>query len=192
MTLAIASPTIDVRTSMKSTRKAVALARPHLRAVVRGPRLPRLADLPGGAADPEGRRHHRWRRRSSPASRSSTASRPGCRPAASSSARVWGHGSYVAPDWSADWLHREAVALAGASAPREQRQPTPSADAADSGAVDARAAATRCGATPTTPPPASSPCRRERAQAIREVARHYDGLFGNDAVARQAARASTR
>ena len=24
---------------------------------------------------------------------------------------VWGHGSYVAPDWSADWLHREAVAL---------------------------------------------------------------------------------
>ena len=24
---------------------------------------------------------------------------------------VWGHGSYVAPDWSADWLHRETVAL---------------------------------------------------------------------------------
>ena len=24
---------------------------------------------------------------------------------------VWGHGSYVAPDWSADWLHREATAL---------------------------------------------------------------------------------
>src|SRR5689334_12379546 len=23
---------------------------------------------------------------------------------------VWGHGSYVAPDWSADWLHREAIA----------------------------------------------------------------------------------
>ena len=22
---------------------------------------------------------------------------------------VWGHGSYVAPDWSADWLHREAM-----------------------------------------------------------------------------------
>src|SRR5512144_1720453 len=21
---------------------------------------------------------------------------------------VWGHGSYVAPDWTADWLHREA------------------------------------------------------------------------------------
>lgn len=24
---------------------------------------------------------------------------------------IWGHGSYVAPDWSADWLHREAMAL---------------------------------------------------------------------------------
>ena len=22
---------------------------------------------------------------------------------------VWGHGAYVAPDWSADWLHREAT-----------------------------------------------------------------------------------
>lgn len=22
---------------------------------------------------------------------------------------IWGHGSYIAPDWSADWLHREAV-----------------------------------------------------------------------------------
>src|SRR5271169_4841234 len=22
---------------------------------------------------------------------------------------VWGHGSYVAPDWSADWLHRECM-----------------------------------------------------------------------------------
>jgi nitric oxide reductase subunit B len=24
---------------------------------------------------------------------------------------IWGHGSYVAPDWSADWLHREATWL---------------------------------------------------------------------------------
>src|SRR5689334_5079680 len=29
---------------------------------------------------------------------------------------VWGHGSYVAPDWSADWLHREAIALRNAIA----------------------------------------------------------------------------
>ncbi len=24
---------------------------------------------------------------------------------------IWGHGSYLAPDWTADWLHREALAL---------------------------------------------------------------------------------
>jgi nitric oxide reductase subunit B len=24
---------------------------------------------------------------------------------------IWGHGSYLAPDWSADWLHREALQL---------------------------------------------------------------------------------
>jgi nitric oxide reductase subunit B len=24
---------------------------------------------------------------------------------------IWGHGGYLAPDWSADWLHREALSL---------------------------------------------------------------------------------
>src|SRR6188768_1801398 len=24
---------------------------------------------------------------------------------------IWGHGAYQAPDWSADWLHRESLAL---------------------------------------------------------------------------------
>ena len=24
---------------------------------------------------------------------------------------IWGHGAYLAPDWSADWLHRESTAL---------------------------------------------------------------------------------
>lgn len=26
---------------------------------------------------------------------------------------VWGHGSYVAPDWTADWLHRECIFILG-------------------------------------------------------------------------------
>jgi len=39
---------------------------------------------------------------------------------------IWGHGSYVAPDWTADWLHREAVfilddwSMAEAQKPYEQ------------------------------------------------------------------------
>ncbi|MCX5790222.1 MAG: nitric-oxide reductase large subunit, partial [Elusimicrobia bacterium] len=32
---------------------------------------------------------------------------------------VWGHGSYVAPDWTADWLHRELVFVLDAMAETE-------------------------------------------------------------------------
>src|SRR5512144_595256 len=36
---------------------------------------------------------------------------------------VWGHGAYQAPDWSADWLHREAATLLEGWAVREGGQP---------------------------------------------------------------------
>ena len=32
---------------------------------------------------------------------------------------IWGHGGYVAPDWGADWLHREAEAVLDLWAQRE-------------------------------------------------------------------------
>src|SRR5215475_5446556 len=32
---------------------------------------------------------------------------------------IWGHGAYVAPDWSADWLHRESTILLDTWAQRE-------------------------------------------------------------------------
>ena len=32
---------------------------------------------------------------------------------------VWGHGAYVAPDWSADWLHRESEILLNSWAVRD-------------------------------------------------------------------------
>jgi nitric oxide reductase subunit B len=73
---------------------------------------------------------------------------------------VWGHGSYVAPDWSADWLHREATALqtirGAPSVGDEMRRNT-----YDPATGELRVSA-------------------ERAQAIREVATHYEGLFGTD------------
>ena len=34
---------------------------------------------------------------------------------------VWGHGALVAPDWSADWLHRESSALLDLWAQRDHR-----------------------------------------------------------------------
>jgi nitric oxide reductase subunit B len=47
---------------------------------------------------------------------------------------VWGHGSYVAPDWTADWLHREATFILDAWSREEHGQPY------DRLAPDARAA----------------------------------------------------
>ena len=40
---------------------------------------------------------------------------------------VWGHGAYVAPDWSADWLHRESEILLNSwAAARARRTSLPS------------------------------------------------------------------
>ena len=91
---------------------------------------------------------------------------------------VWGHGSYVAPDWSADWLHREASALQ-ALRTDQQRLATPTLTNADQAAVQTRVREEMrrntydeaSGIVKVTP---------ERATAIREVARHYEGLFGSD------------
>jgi nitric oxide reductase subunit B len=89
---------------------------------------------------------------------------------------VWGHGSYVAPDWSADWLHREAVAL---NALRAKRSGVADGDAAARAAVEAgvreemrRNTYDSLAGTVTV--------SAERAQAIKQVAAHYAALFGSD------------
>ncbi len=118
------------------------------------------------------------------ASRSSWASKPGFRLAGSNSAQsgafgtVWGHGAYVAPDWSADWLHREAVALT-AIRTDAQRGASNTLSDGDLAAVQTRV---RDEMRRNTYDETSGTVKvsKERAQAIREVADHYDGLFGTD------------
>lgn len=99
---------------------------------------------------------------------------------------VWGHGAYVAPDWSADWLHREALALRellleqrGAGLVGAQSASTASPSTSSAAALDAavRDAMRRNGYDATTQVLTVS---RQRAQAIRATAAHYEGLFGND------------
>ena len=51
---------------------------------------------------------------------------------------VWGHGAYQAPDWTADWLHREATALLDVWAEREDGAPYAKLDPARQGALRAR------------------------------------------------------
>ncbi len=91
---------------------------------------------------------------------------------------VWGHGAYVAPDWSADWLHREALALQTIrTAQHTKAQPTLSSADRAAIAVQLKEEMRHNGYNDTSGVLLVS---KDRAQAIREVASHYDGLFGTD------------
>ena len=92
---------------------------------------------------------------------------------------VWGHGSYVAPDWSADWLHREALALRTIWAQRDFGKTFADLSVGQQGELNARLKTemrrnTFDAATETI---TLSP---ERAEAVQQVAQHYSGLFGSD------------
>ena len=92
---------------------------------------------------------------------------------------VWGHGAYVAPDWSADWLHREAVELRDILAARDHGVPYDRLTDGDKAAIDALLKAQMRSNTydATT---GIIHVGAERARAIQRVARHFDGLFGSD------------
>ena len=91
---------------------------------------------------------------------------------------VWGHGSYVAPDWSADWLHREALAL---QAIRTVQQTTslapPTAIERAAIAVTLKDEMRRNRYDDASGVITVS---KERAQAIRETAKHFETLFSSD------------
>lgn len=98
---------------------------------------------------------------------------------------IWGHGGYVAPDWSADWLHREAVAMLDGWA----RQDGGGASYAQLPAEEQAAlrgrlqeAVRRNTYDPVTGTIALS---RDRVAALSNVAAHYESLFGNDPATRE-------
>jgi nitric oxide reductase subunit B len=51
---------------------------------------------------------------------------------------IWGHGSYVAPDWTADWLHRESVFILNDWSQGELLRPYDSASPEQQAALRAR------------------------------------------------------
>ncbi len=88
---------------------------------------------------------------------------------------VWGHGSYLAPDWSADWLHREAETLLQLIAARDGAlSSTPEAVRLEQHAVTLRVEMREntydADADEVT-------VSDERAQAIQTVAAHYRALY---------------
>lgn len=92
---------------------------------------------------------------------------------------VWGHGSYVAPDWTADWLHREATALLDIYAAEQGASNYAALPAEQQAALRQRLQTEmrRNGYDPRTKKVTVS---GERALAIAETGRHYAQLFGGD------------
>lgn len=92
---------------------------------------------------------------------------------------VWGHGGYTAPDWTADWLHREAVWFLDTWATRDHGLPYAQLNAEQQAALRARLQQELRTNTydPATGTLTISPLR---AEAIAAVSAHYTSLFGND------------
>jgi nitric oxide reductase subunit B len=91
---------------------------------------------------------------------------------------IWGHGSYVAPDWTADWLHREAMAWLDHEASAINGQAF-SAQPVD---VQASLVATlkpRIRANTYDAATDQVTLDPARVAAIRHVASHYQDLFGD-------------
>ncbi len=84
---------------------------------------------------------------------------------------VWGHGSYLAPDWTADVLHREAMAMLDADGDfAALSEPARAARIAEFAAkLRVNTYDVETGRINISP---------ERAAAIAEVITHYQALFG--------------
>jgi len=92
---------------------------------------------------------------------------------------IWGHGALVAPDWSADWLHREATAMLDLLAHDEGLPAFDTLDATKQAELTARM---RPELRRNTYDAATQNIRVSplRAAAMEAVAAHYESLFSND------------
>ena len=92
---------------------------------------------------------------------------------------IWGHGAYQAPDWSADWLHREATTLLELWSQRDHGQPYAQLPAETQAALRERLKRELRGNT-WDAATGTVTISDERARAVGQVAQHYAGLFGGD------------
>ena len=91
---------------------------------------------------------------------------------------VWGHGSYVAPDWTADWLHREATFILDRWANDDFGKEYADLDREQQSQLQGRLAEVMRTNTydPQTKTITIDPIRAEAFQANRE---HYADVFAN-------------
>ena len=92
---------------------------------------------------------------------------------------IWGHGAYAAPDWTADWLHRESVWILDEWARGEGATSFATLDEVRRAGLQVRLQQELRENTydPENGVIAISPIRR---RAIEQVQKHYLGLFGDE------------
>ncbi|HEX6960750.1 MAG TPA: nitric-oxide reductase large subunit [Lacipirellula sp.] len=93
---------------------------------------------------------------------------------------IWGHGAYVAPDWSADWLHRECVWLLDRWSNAENGQPFDQASDAQQAELLARLRA-EIRTNTYDQEKDQIVLSTDRAAAFGALSRYYAAIFG-DAV----------
>jgi nitric oxide reductase subunit B len=95
---------------------------------------------------------------------------------------IWGHGSYVAPDWTADWLHREAQAWLNISAQQRYQQPFTDLDSEAQAGLELALRKDIRHNTVINQANGITKVRlsETRVAAIKVVAEHYVSLFGSD------------
>lgn len=92
---------------------------------------------------------------------------------------IWGHGSYVAPDWTADWLHREATAWLDIESLRQNGVPY-SGLGEEQQASLATLLQPRLRANTFDAQTGNIVVSADRAAAMAVVRQHYTALFGDD------------
>jgi nitric oxide reductase subunit B len=92
---------------------------------------------------------------------------------------VWGHGAYVAPDWSADWLHKESVYLLDKWAEKDFNMSFINLDVEKQASLKARLQKTLRANTYDNKTGNIS-VTSDIAGAIKANCTHYAGLFMND------------
>jgi len=91
---------------------------------------------------------------------------------------IWGHGAYVAPDWSADWLHREAMWLAEHRARAEFGRGYQELEPAEQDVVKAYLRE-QIRTNTYDPQTRTITISAERAAAAEAMSRYYAALFGD-------------
>jgi nitric oxide reductase subunit B len=91
---------------------------------------------------------------------------------------VWGHGAYVAPDWSADWLHRESVWLLEHWAQQKFGKPYQELEKPDQAALQS-VLQSELRTNTHNPETGELVVSNDRGAAIRAVAGHYIQLFSD-------------